>query len=437
MCWLLSLPLVPVIGKGSLDVPGYALDDRSLAGAWAPFAARLVHSRGASCALSVGPSIWSDDLMLRNPPKECPLAAALAEQLRASRAELTAHWLERIAARVAIEPNRIFPTDELLDHVPLLIEGIAAYVEDPTAEVTTDTPVVGKAMELGALRHAQGFDAYEILKEYEMLGGILFHYLSHAVDEMPDPCEKSELLACGQRLFRAITIIQQTTTTHFLRLAQEQVAEREERIRTFNRVVSHEIKNRIGAVLGAADVLHEVPEMPTEQRSRFVDLIRRNTRAMQESVTNVLAVSRTAADARQQRHVRLPEAAQEAVRQVREAAQAAGVSEAGPHGKRETVVRVRDNGFGVPPEKREHLFERFFRAHETVTEAEGTGLGLSIVREAAESIGGRAGAEFPDEGSVFAFAVPERRKGERRGGDTVEEEEDGNAPAAADGGQLG
>ena len=29
-------------------------------------------------------------------------------------------------------------------------------------------------MELGALRHAQGFDAYEILKEYEILGGILF-----------------------------------------------------------------------------------------------------------------------------------------------------------------------------------------------------------------------------------------------------------------------
>ncbi|NUR36358.1 MAG: hypothetical protein HOQ30_20380 [Gemmatimonadaceae bacterium] len=53
----------------------------------------------------------------------------------------------------------MFPTEELLDHVPLLIDGIADYLEDPAAEVSADTPVIGKARELGALRHAQGFDA--------------------------------------------------------------------------------------------------------------------------------------------------------------------------------------------------------------------------------------------------------------------------------------
>jgi hypothetical protein len=73
-------------------------------------------------------------------------------------------------------------------------------------------PVVSKAMELGALRHSQGFDVYQILKEYELLGGILFAFLAEAADEIPEPCEKSELLFCGQRLFKAITIIQQTTT---------------------------------------------------------------------------------------------------------------------------------------------------------------------------------------------------------------------------------
>src|SRR3982751_4879860 len=105
--------------------------------------------------------------------KDCPLAGALADRLRRSRGELTAHWLERIIDRVAINANRVFPTDDLLDHVPLLIDGIANYLENPAAEVSVDTPVVAKAMELGALRHAQGFDAYELLKEYEILGGIL------------------------------------------------------------------------------------------------------------------------------------------------------------------------------------------------------------------------------------------------------------------------
>jgi signal transduction histidine kinase len=73
----------------------------------------------------------------------------------------------------------------------------------------------------------------------------------------------------------------------------------------------------------------------------------------------------------------------------------------------EVVVRVSDNGLGVPQESREQLFQRFFRAHDqTVTGEEGTGLGLSIVRETVEAVGGRAWAEFPGDGSVFAFAVP-------------------------------
>jgi signal transduction histidine kinase len=77
----------------------------------------------------------------------------------------------------------------------------------------------------------------------------------------------------------------------------------------------------------------------------------------------------------------------------------------------EIVVRVRDNGIGVPGDKRTALFKRFFRAHEDLSDAEGTGLGLSIVREAVEAIGGRAWAEFPEKGSVFAFALPYRRTG--------------------------
>ena len=75
-------------------------------------------------------------------------------------------------------------------------------------------------------------------------------------------------------------------------------------------------------------------------------------------------------------------------------------------------MRVQDNGVGVPAEARQRLFEQFYRAHsETVMQAEGTGLGLSIVRETAESLGGRAWAEFPGEGgTVFAFCFPSRRE---------------------------
>jgi two-component system sensor histidine kinase TctE len=51
----------------------------------------------------------------------------------------------------------------------------------------------------------------------------------------------------------------------------------------------------------------------------------------------------------------------------------------------EVVLRVIDNGPGIPAEARAHVFERFYRG---ATDAEGTGLGLSIVREIAHSHGG-------------------------------------------------
>src|SRR3954463_9438996 len=248
---------------------------------------------------------------------DCPLARILAERLRSSRHELTEQWLARIANRVSLHPNLVFPTEELLDHVPLLLEGVADYVENPAAEISVDMVVVAKAMELGELRHKQGFDAYEILKEYEFLGGILFEFFTTTVQNISEPCEKSELMACGSRLYRAIAIIQQSTMTHFLVLADKHVAEREERLRAFNRVISHEIKNRVGAILGASGVLTELSEISPAKRDELVEIVLRNAREMRSTVENVLALSRTDRDdVRRHRNVRLAEAVGEAVRQV-------------------------------------------------------------------------------------------------------------------------
>jgi hypothetical protein len=154
---------------------------------------------------------------------ECRLAVALAREVRESSLELTQRWLKRIAERVAIEPARIFPTDELLNHIPVLIEGIAAYVENPADEITHDIPVIAKAIEMGELRHAQGFTAEQILKEYELLGGVLFAFLERTVDEVEEPLPPGELLSCAHRVFRAIEVVQQVTTSQFMELARERV----------------------------------------------------------------------------------------------------------------------------------------------------------------------------------------------------------------------
>lgn len=384
----------------------------------------------------------------------CPLASVLASQLRSNREELVRRWIERIVDRVAIDPNRIFPTEDLLDHVPLLIDGIADYLESPADEITADIPVVAKALELGKLRYDQGFSAHEIMREYEILGGVLFTFLTQTVDSIEEECSRSELLGCAHRLFRAVTVVQQVTTGHYLRLSEQLVRERETRLRTFNRAVSHELKNRIGAVSGAVSMMQEEWILSDErQLLRFAGIAGRNLTGMEEILANLTELSRLDSSAVQDRNVLFPDVAREVKRQLRDFAESRGVavtiSDALPFvevpaaalelalsnyvsnaikyrdpaqpeqwvridgemvtsGDRcEVVVRVIDNGIGVPVEAREHLFDRFFRAHDqTVTGEEGTGLGLAIVRETVEAVGGRAWAEFPERGSVFAFALP-------------------------------
>ena len=51
------------------------------------------------------------------------------------------------------------------------------------------------------------------------------------------------------------------------------------------------------------------------------------------------------------------------------------------------LLTVADSGIGIPQADQEHLFERFFRAH-NVTNIQGTGLGLVGMQERVSVLGG-------------------------------------------------
>lgn len=72
------------------------------------------------------------------------------------------------------------------------------------------------------------------------------------------------------------------------------------------------------------------------------------------------------------------------------------------------VVRISDNGIGIPPEKQAHIFERFYRVdHSPTCRLGGTGLGLSIVAAIVQQHGGQVQVESePGEGSIFAIILP-------------------------------
>jgi signal transduction histidine kinase len=72
-------------------------------------------------------------------------------------------------------------------------------------------------------------------------------------------------------------------------------------------------------------------------------------------------------------------------------------------------LSVRDNGVGIPLDKREVVFERFVRLDDhAIGPVPGTGLGLYISRELARRHGGSLELEDtpPEQGSVFTLRLP-------------------------------
>jgi signal transduction histidine kinase len=70
------------------------------------------------------------------------------------------------------------------------------------------------------------------------------------------------------------------------------------------------------------------------------------------------------------------------------------------------MVRVRDHGLGIPAEEVPKLFERYGRGAKSASSSS-TGLGLYLVRTIVEAHGGSVSATFPpDGGSAFVIVLP-------------------------------
>ena len=72
------------------------------------------------------------------------------------------------------------------------------------------------------------------------------------------------------------------------------------------------------------------------------------------------------------------------------------------------IFSISDSGCGIPPEKRELIFERFFRI-ESNRSSRGSGLGLAICKNFIELHNGKiwvTSSQLGDQGAKFCFALP-------------------------------
>ncbi|WP_232302456.1 sensor histidine kinase [Elstera litoralis] len=72
------------------------------------------------------------------------------------------------------------------------------------------------------------------------------------------------------------------------------------------------------------------------------------------------------------------------------------------------VLTVADHGPGIPPDRRQSVFDRFYRLDVNDSSPAGTGLGLAICRGFVDAMGGRIHVEdAPGGGAAFVISLPE------------------------------
>jgi len=74
----------------------------------------------------------------------------------------------------------------------------------------------------------------------------------------------------------------------------------------------------------------------------------------------------------------------------------------------EIKISVKDNGTGIPLEKQDDLFKKFYQVDATLTrERGGSGLGLAICKGIVENHKGQISVDStPNQGSTFSFTIP-------------------------------
>ncbi|MGE0813999.1 MAG: sensor histidine kinase [Vicinamibacterales bacterium] len=380
-----------------------------------------------------------------------------ATRLAAEHRTLARAWLDRLETLLDVERGHVFPSPQLLDHIPDLLREIAAYLRAPEdEEIGANTAVMQKAAELGLLRFDQQASVHQLLREYQFLSEILEGFFAREAAEFGEDTEPTAALLASARAQRAVRELQRKTVDAFIARYAETIERQHGQLRSFGRLVSHEIRQPLG-VLQVLTRLIEPGDDPEQQRllhtfqrnvvrladvagklERLARLTRRADLQPNGQAVDLGAVARDVAgqlaDMADVRGVTieiaddLPSLAADAgrVELVLINLLANGVKYSDPD-KPSRLVRVRhdpgsdglrlrveDNGLGIPAATRALIFEQFVRAHahrDDELGSQGLGLGLSIVRECMDAMGGTVRVESEEAvGTTFVLFWPAARE---------------------------
>ena len=380
---------------------------------------------------------------------ENPFADYLGRHLDQERRAITRRWVDQLEEQLGVSPERVLPSEDLLNHIPIVLSRVANFVRNPR-EGVLEALVVEDLGRLAELRRSQGFGLQELLREYHILSAIIQEEIEGACDAYSEPVRPRDAVAPVGRLKDAIHLLSAVTARSFHAWEARYEQERRELLETYGQIMSHELGNRLGAAETAVQILLSDIEVDEERTERLHNLIAEGLREGRRTIDDlrVLAEPVSAEDG-DGPSIDLRLLLWESTRFGRVASQDTGVEimldgevpdarvpgppvrialsnlltnavryhrsegedrwvriRAEVDGER-TEIHVEDNGPGIPEEHRERVFDYRFRGH---VESEGSGLGLAITREALQRVGGTIRLEDrPEGGCHFVVDVPAAR----------------------------
>jgi signal transduction histidine kinase len=270
-----------------------------------------------------------------------------------------------------------------------------------------------------------------------------------AIDYLTKPIQMQEVLA---RVNTHISLYRQQRELEALRAAQiDQLRAVDEVKNRFIRAVSHDLKNPLGLILSAADMLRETGL--SEEQAQLVTVIERKANFMLAIISDLLDLARLTAgtppnyaptslrtliqeslvgydlqaESKQLSFsVSLPQ--EDALVEVERHAICRMIgnlvsnaikytSKGGVDVRVETApetfsITVRDSGLGIPEEELPHIFDKFYRIPlPAYRKEDGTGLGLAIVKAIVEQHQGNIQIETAvGAGSTFRVTLPRQPK---------------------------
>jgi signal transduction histidine kinase len=361
--------------------------------------------------------------------QELDLREQVASHFETESEQLTDAWLQLMQRRLRIRLVRILPTEELRDHMPLVIASIGTSLR-----LTGDNPAdefIAHLRVLSELRRNQSYPVVEVLNELQILSGLLFDAVVEIVDRGAwDGRVVANLCAELHSRLDSLGIIAVDAYQEAYLREKQQVAER---LADLAATLEHELRTPLQAAVSGLDMLrddavagdpdrrehytdyvherlHKVTHLLTDIRELGTAervLTREDRRPIREVIRTVLDEIEDIAKDTDVRTIVVDPIEDLLVDPARiEVALMNLVSNAVKYSdpdKPERWVKislssvpeikpprwrltVEDNGLGIPHGFEQTVFHRRIRIHPE--RAEGTGLGLAIAKDMIEQRGG-------------------------------------------------